>query len=82
MLKFHLEREPAWYDHFSTPGLDNRSYHSDSDGGHMIGLLNESDRSHANLGPNVDPAPIRRERPRPVIRGQVRPSPVREVTPD
>lgn len=78
--KYCLERERAWYDHFSEPGVDSRSFHSDSENTHMLEVLNELDLSDVNLGPTVDPVIIRRRMPNAVIRGEVPPLLLRNGT--
>ena len=78
--KFCLERERAWYDHFSSPGDGRRNFHSDSENSHMLDVLAELDLSHVNLGPTVDPQLIRAKMPKAVIQGQVPPFLLREGT--
>lgn len=80
--KFCLERERAWYDHFSEPGEERRGFHSDSENTHMLDVLAELDLSHVNLGPTVDPLVIREKMPRAVIEGEVPPFLLREGTPE
>jgi uroporphyrinogen decarboxylase len=80
--KYCLERERAWYDYFSEPGVENRSFHSDSDNAHMLEVLNELELSSVNLGPNVDPLLIREKMPKSMIEGQVPPFLLREGTPE
>lgn len=79
--KYCLDRERAWYDYFSEPGVENRSFHSDSDNTHMLCVLSELELSDVNLGPNVDVAVIRRHLPNAVIHGQMPPFLLREGTP-
>ena len=78
--RFCLERERAWYDHFSRPGVERRSLHSDSENTHMLGILNELELSDVNLGPTVDPSVIRQKMPKAVIHGQMPPFLLREGT--
>ena len=80
--KYCLERERAWYDYFSEPGVENRSFHSDSDNAHMLEVLNELELSSVNLGPNVDPLLSREKMPKSIIDGQVPPFLLREGTPE
>ncbi len=78
--KYCLERERAWYDHFCEPGVDKRSFHSDSENTHMLDVLNELDLTDVNLGPTVDPLIIRERMPQSLIRGQMPPFLLREGT--
>lgn len=71
--KFCLERERSWFDHFSEPGVDKRSFHSDSENTHMLEVLNELELSDVNLGPTVDPLVIRERMPGAMIHGQMPP---------
>jgi len=80
--RYCLERERAWYDHFSEPGKDPRDFHSDSENTHMLDMLAELDLSSVNLGPTVDPAVIRKKLPGVVIRGQMPPFLLRTGTPE
>ena len=80
--RFCLERERGWYDRFSEPGVDRRSFHSDSDNTHMLEVLNELELDSVNLGPTVDPAVIREKMPKAVVRGQVPPLLLRNGSPE
>ncbi|MHB0878170.1 MAG: uroporphyrinogen decarboxylase family protein [Anaerolineae bacterium] len=78
--KYCLKRERDWFDYFSTPGVESRSFHSDSENTHMLEVLNELELSDVNLGPTVDVSVIKRKMPKSVIRGQMPPFLLREGT--
>lgn len=83
---------PKQYLEFCAPVLDNlfkefaplpehkRFQHSDSDMGHLMGILKDLGINGVNLGPNIQPLDIRRAMPHTVISGQIPPFLLRNGT--
>ena len=85
---------PAQYERFCAPVLekvykefapgmyDKRYQHSDSDMGHLMGILNDIGVNAVNFGPNIKPEEIRAAMPRTVILGQTPPFVLRNGSPE
>ncbi len=65
------------------PGADDfRFQHSDSNMGHLLGLLAELNLTGVNFGPKLKAVEIRRAMPRAEIHGQIAPFTLRDGTPE
>ena len=85
---------PAQYERFCAPVLDmiykefapgkyhKRYQHSDSDMGHLMGILNDIGVNAVNFGPNIKPEEIRAAMPGAVILGQTPPFVLRNGSPE
>ncbi|OQB14988.1 MAG: methylcobalamin:coenzyme M methyltransferase [Firmicutes bacterium ADurb.Bin193] len=85
---------PKHYERFCAPVLEKlfkefspkpchkRRQHSDSDMGHLMGILNDLGVNTVNFGPNIHPGDIRKAMPKAVIEGQMPPFTLRNSGPD
>jgi uroporphyrinogen decarboxylase len=70
----------AIFETFAPEGGHLRYQHSDSDMGHLMGLLDELGVNRVNLGPKIDVRDIRRMMPGAVIEGHMPPQLLRDGT--
>lgn len=68
------------FDRFAPDPEHQRFQHSDSDMGHLMGILNDLGVNVVNFGPNIHPLDIRKAMPKAVIRGQIPPFTLRNGT--
>ncbi|MGE5559173.1 MAG: uroporphyrinogen decarboxylase family protein [Bacillota bacterium] len=84
---------PAQYERFCAPVLDKlfrefapephhiRYQHSDSNMGHLMGILNDLGVNEVNFGPEIHPLEIRKAMPNALIYGQIPPMTLRNGAP-
>lgn len=85
---------PDQYERFCAPVLEKvfnefaqgmftkRFQHSDSDMGHLMGILHDIGVNAVNLGPSLEPKDIKATMPNTMILGQIPPFVLREGTPE
>lgn len=85
---------PKQYERFIVPSMQRlikeyapephhlRHQHSDSDMGHLMGILNDLGINAVNFGPNIHPLDIRKAMPKALIQGQMPPFLLRNGTPE